>query len=205
MGMFSKLLLSTAAVGVAAGMAGLGTFATFTDTASQSHTIDSGTVNIDLGTPGGADNRLSVGADGMVPGDSLQRRVKLTNAGDQNLASVTLSTTASPSSKLDTDATNGLQMKLERCGGTWVESTGTPYTYTCQATVSGSGTTTVLARRPVIGSALALSSMSSLTAGQTDDLVLTVDLPTAADNTFQNLASTITYKFDATQRAATAK
>lgn len=208
MGMFSKLLLSTAAVGVAAGIAGLGTFATFSDTASGSHTISSGTVDINLGASG-ADNRLSVGAIGMVPGDSLQRRVKLTNAGSENLASVTLTTTASPSSLLDTDATNGLQMKLQTCGGTWVESSGTPYTYTCDSAVLGAddnGTRTdVLAHRAVIGTTLALSNMSSVTAGQTDDLVLTVDLPSTAGDTFQNLSSTITYTFNATQRAATSK
>lgn len=204
-----KILLSVGAIGVAAGVAGLGTFATFTDTASGAHTISSGTVDINLGASG-ADNRLSVGATGMVPGDSLQRRAKLTNAGSQNLASVSLSTSASPSSLLDTDATNGLQMKLEKCGGAlgWSESATTPYTYTCDATLAGDNLgarTTVLARRAIIGSAVALSSMSSVTAGQTDDLVLTVDLPSTAGNTFQNLTSTITYTFNATQRAATNK
>lgn len=204
-----KVLVSLAALGAAAGMAGSGTFATFTDTASGSHTISSGTVDINLAASG-ADNRLSVGASGMVPGDSLQRRVKLTNAGTQNLASVTLTTTASPSSLLDTDATNGLQTKFEKCAGAlgWLESLTTPYTYTCDATVAGDnlGTrTSVLARRAVIGSAIALSSMSSLTAAQTDDMVLTVDLPSVAPNTHQNLSSTLTYTFNATQRAGTSK
>lgn len=204
-----KILLSVGAVGLAAGIAGLGTFATFTDTDSGTHTIASGTVNINLGASG-ADNRLSVGATGMVPGDSLQRRAKLTNAGNQDLASVTLTTTASPSSLLDTDATAGLQMKLEKCAGVlgWLESVTTPYTYTCNSALAGDnlGTrTTVLARRAVIGSTVALSSMSSLTAAATDDMVLTVDLPSTTGNTFQGLSSTITYTFDATQRAAVSK
>ncbi|MGI8684117.1 MAG: TasA family protein [Acidimicrobiales bacterium] len=204
-----KILLSVGAVGLAAGIAGLGTFATFTDTAADSHTIVSGTVNINLAASG-ADNRLSVGATGMVPGDSLQRRAKLTNAGNQDLASVTLTTTAGTSSLLDTDATAGLQMKLEKCGGAlgWLESATTPYTYTCNTAVAGDnlGTrTTVLARRAVIGSAIALSSMSSLTAGTTDDLVLTVDLPSTTGNTFQGLTSILTYTFNATQRAAVSK
>lgn len=204
-----KILLSVGAVGLAAGIAGLSTFAAFTDTAAGSHTIASGTVDINL-SASGVDNRLSVGATGMVPGDSLQRRAKLTNAGTENLASVTLTTTASPSSLLDTDATNGLQMKLEKCAGAlgWKESATTPYTYTCDSVVIGDnvGTrTTVLARRAVIGATIALASMSSLTAAGTDDMVLTVDLPSAAGNTFQNLSSTITYTFNATQRAAVSK
>lgn len=203
-----KILLSVGAIGLA-GIAGLSTFATFTDTAAGSHTIASGTVDINLAASG-VDNRLSVGATGLVPGDSLQRRAKLTNAGTQDLASVTLTTTASPSSLLDTDATAGLQMKLEKCAGAlgWLESATTPYTYTCNSVVAGDnlGTrTTVLARRAVIGATIALSSMSSLTTAATDDLVLTVDLPSTTGNTFQNLSSTITYTFNATQRAAVSK
>lgn len=206
----AKILLSVAAVGTAASVAALGTFATFTDSTSASATIASGTVDINLGAANTADNRLTVGASGLVPGDSLQRRTKLTNAGSENLASVTLTTAATTSSLLDTDTTNGLQMKIEKCGGAlgWKESASTPYTYTCDATLAGDNggaRTTVLARRAVIGSTLTLSSMSSVTVGSTDDMVVTVDLPPTAGNTFQGLTSTIAYAFNATQRAATAK
>lgn len=206
----AKVLLSVAAVGAAASIAGLGTFATFTDTSSASATISSGTVDINLGTAGGVDNRLTVGATGLVPGDSLQRRVKLTNAGNQDLASVTLTTAATTSSLLNTDATNGLQMLIQKCGGAlgWKESAATPYTYTCDSAVSGDNLgarTTVLARRAIIGTTIALSTMSSTTAGATDDMVVTVDLPSGADNTFQGLTSVIGYTFNATQRTATDK
>lgn len=207
-----KLLLSLAAVGVAASIAGLGTYATFTDTASTTSdpTISTGTVDINLGAEGTADNRLSVGASGLVPGDSLQRRAKLTNAGNQNLASVVLTTSASASSLLTTDATNGLQMKIEKCTGTigWTESIGAPYTYTCDAAVPADNLgvrSTVLASRAIIGADLALTGMSSLTAAGSDDMVVTVTLPSTADNTFQGLSSTIDYTFSATQRAATNK
>lgn len=206
----AKVLLSIGAIGVSASIAGLGTFATFTDTGSAAATISSGTVDINLGVAGGVDNRLTVGATGLVPGDSLQRRVKLTNAGNQNLASVTLTTAATTSSLLDSNATDGLKMLIEKCGGAlgWKESATTPYTYTCDSAVAGDnlGTrTAVLARRAVIGTALALSSMSSTTAGAIDDMVVTVDLPSVADNTFQGLSSVINYTFNATQRAAVSK
>lgn len=204
----AKVLLSVAAIGVAASIAGLGTFATFTDADSATATISSGTVNINLGASG-VDNRLNVGATGLVPGDTLQRRVKLTNAGSEALASVTLTTAATTSSLLNSDATNGLQMLIQKCGGAlgWRES-AVPYTYTCDSLALGDnlGTrSTVLAQRAIIGSTLALAGMSSLTAAGVDDMVVTVTLPSTAGNTFQGLSSVISYTFDATQRAAVSK
>ena len=199
-GTTKKVLASLAVLGLAAGIAGLGSYATFTSSTSASSTIASGTVAITLGDAGTADNRLTIGATGLVPGDTMQRRVKLTNAsGNQNLASITLTTTATASSLLNTDATNGLQMKIERCSGTWTES-GPPYTYSCSGSRSD-----VLAERAIIGSTLALTGMVALTSNNTDDMVVTVRLPTSADNTFQTLSSTVQFAFTGTQRAATDK
>ena len=194
-----KLLATLAVLGAAASIAGLGTYATWTSTTSQSHTIATGTVTISLGATGASTNRLNIGASGLVPGDTIQRSVDLTNSGSIDLASVTLTTTASPSSLLDTDATNGLQMVIDKCSQAWTEA-GPPYTYTC-----GGTTSSVLASRAVIGSNLALSNLSALTAGSTDHLRVTLSLPSAAGNTFQNQSSTLTYAFTGTQRAATSK
>jgi len=53
--------------------------------------------------------------------------------------------TASPSSLLDTDATNGLQLTIQSCPTAWTEAGTSPaYTYTCTGTA-----TTVLPSRPV--------------------------------------------------------
>jgi predicted ribosomally synthesized peptide with SipW-like signal peptide len=194
-----KLIATIAIVGAAASIAGLGTYATFTSSTSQSHTISSGTVTIALGATGASTNRLNIGASGLAPGDTIQRSVDLTNSGSLDLASVTLTTTASPSSLLDTDATNGLQMVIDKCSVAWTES-GPPYTYTC-----GGTTSTVLASRAVIGSGLALSNLGSTTAGATDHLRVTLTLPSGAGNTLQNQSSTISYAFTGTQRAATNK
>ena len=194
-----RLLGSFAVVGVAAAMAGLGTFATFTSSTSASHTISSGTVSIALGATGPA-NRLTIGASNVVPGDTIQRAVDLVNggAGADNLSSIVLTTTASPSSLLDTDATNGLQMAIEKCSVAWTESGTSPaYTYTCSGTTS-----TVLASRAVTGANIALTSLASLTTGSTDHLRVTLTLPTAAPNTMQGLTSTISYNFVGTQRVA---
>jgi spore coat-associated protein N len=200
-GSLTKVVASIAVLGAAAGIAGLGTFATFTSTTSASHTVSSGTVTIALGATGASTNRLNVNASAIAPGDTIQRSVDLIDQGTLDLASVTLTTTASPSSLLDTDATNGLQMVIDRCSAAWTESGSAPaYTYTC----SGS-TSTVLASRAVIGSGLSLSNLSATTAGNTDHLRVTLTFPSGAGNTLQNQSSTISYAFTGTQRAATNK
>jgi predicted ribosomally synthesized peptide with SipW-like signal peptide len=191
----TKLLLSLAALGVAGAMAGLGTFASFTGSTSASQTVASGTVTLNLG----AVNRLTVGATGVAPGDTLQRAFDLTNAGTLDMASISLTSTATASSLLDTDATNGLQMVVDRCSNVWTES-GPPYTYTCSG-----ATTTIIASRAVIGSNLSMGGLSALTAAGTDHLRLTLTFPSAAGNTFQNQSSTLLYTFTGTQRVATSK
>jgi predicted ribosomally synthesized peptide with SipW-like signal peptide len=199
-----RLIGSFAVLGVAAAMAGLGTFATFTSSTSASHTISSGTVSIALGATGASTNRLTVGASNVVPGDTIQRAVDLINNGGasaDNLSSIVLTTTASPSSLLDTEATNGLQMVIEKCSVPWTEAGTAPaYTYTCSGTTS-----TVLTSRAVIGASMPLSGLASLTTGSTDHLRVTLTLPTAAPNTMQGLTSTVTYNFVGTQRVAGSK
>ncbi len=186
-------------LGAAAGVGGLGTFATFTSAATAGHSITTGSVTVALGAAGPA-NRLGVNATGVAPGDTIQRAFDLSNSGSLTLASVTLTTTASPSSLLDTDSTNGLQMVIDKCSAAWTES-GPPYTYTC-----GGTTSTVLASRAVIGSNLALSNITDLnTPATTDHLRLTLTLPSGAGNTFQGLTSTVTYSFTGIQRASTSQ
>ena|SRR5262245_45223658 len=196
-----KLLATVAVLGAAASIAGLGTYATWTSTTSQSHTISSGTVTIALGATGAATNRLNVNATALAPGDTVQRSADLTNSGSIDLASVTLTTSASPTSLLDTDTTNGLQMVIDKCSQAWTEAGTAPaYTYTC-----GGTTSTVLASRAVIGSNLSLSNLGVTTSGATDHLRVTLTLPSGAPNTLQNQSSTISYAFTGTQRAATSK
>jgi predicted ribosomally synthesized peptide with SipW-like signal peptide len=200
--MLKRTLATLAIITAAASVAGLGTFATFTSSTSASHTVSAGSVSVALGAVGPA-NRLTLGATGILPGDTLQRAVNLTNngvAGSDNLASVSLTTSASPSSLLDTDATNGLQMVIDKCSVAWTESPSPPYTYTCSGTTSS-----VLASRAVIGSTIALSGLASTTTGSTDNLRVTLTLPGAAPNTMQGLSSTLTYTFVGTQRAAASK
>ena len=69
----------------------------------------------------------------------MQRAIDLNYAGSISFGSATLTTSASPSSALDTDATDGLHVAIDKCSVAWTES-GPPYTYTC-----GGSTSTVLA------------------------------------------------------------
>ncbi len=205
--MFKKILFTVALIGAAAAVAGLGTFATFTSTASAVQgNLASGQVSIALGAAGPA-NRLTLGTSTLLPGDTMQRAIDLTNnaaAGSDALASVTLGTTASPTSGLDTDATRGLQMSIDLCPTTWTEAGTSPaYTYTCTPGPSK----VVLASVPVIGSSLALSNLGSLVTGVTDHLRVTLAFPTGTvgDNTLAAKTSALTFTFTGTQRAGTAK
>jgi spore coat-associated protein N len=186
-----KLLLSIAVLGSAASIAGLGTFATFTSSTSANHTIASGTLSLTAPV-----SRLGTGASPIAAGDTMQRAIDLSYSGTISFGSVTLTTSATSSSLLDTDATNGLQIAIDKCSQAWTES-GPPYTYTC-----GGSTSSVLASRALIGSAIALSNLT-LTAGSTDHLRVTVTLPSSADNTLQNKSSAIDYTFTGVQRAGT--
>jgi len=199
--MFGKLLATVALIGAAAAVAGLGTFATFTSqTSAVQGNLVSGTVQIYINPVNGTTDRLVLGATGILPGDTMQRAVDLQNtatAGNDALGSITLTTTALPSTALDTDATNGLQMVIDKCSNAWTEAGTAPaYTYTC-----GGTTTVVLASHPVIGAALALSNLGSLTSATTDHLRVTLTLPATAPNGMQTLTSAITYAFTGTQRA----
>ena len=158
-------------------------------------------MSIALGAAGAA-NRLTVAAVDIVPGDTMQRAFTLASTSStSDLATIKLTTTASTSSTLDTDATNGLQMVIDKCSIAWVEAGTSPaYTYTCAGT-----TTTILASEAVIGANLNMTGLSSLTAGSSDNLRLTLTLPTTAAASLQNVASTILYTFTGTQRAATNK
>ena len=139
-----KLLLSIAALGAAASIAGLGTFATFTSSTSATHTIASGTLSLTAPF-----SRLGTGASPIAAGDTMQRAIDLSYSGSISFGSATLTTNATTSSGLDTDATNGLQIAIDKCSQAWTES-GPPYTYTC-----GGSTSTALASRALIGSSLA--------------------------------------------------
>lgn len=200
-----KLLASVVTVAAAASVAGLGTYGTFTNTLSVSSPpiYTTGTVALTFASSG-TTNVLSTGVSDMAAGDSAERGFTLSNTGSLDLASITLDMNGTASSLLTTDATNGLQAKIDACSTSWTTiDTGAPYTYTCSGT-----TTSVLASTPLAtlqgAPTTALAGLTSLAHGKSDSLLLTVSLPAGADNSVQGLSSTVSISFTGTQRAGQA-
>lgn len=190
-----RTVLAVSSLMLAVGLTGIGVYATFTTTATASHTASTATLTLSLGATGASTNRLTVNATNLVPGDSYYRSFDLINGGTKALSSITLTTNATTSSLLDTDATNGLQMLIQRCSVAWTETGSSPnFAYSC-----GGTTSTVLASRAIIGSSIALSNLTSTAITTTDKLLLTVSFPSAAGNTFQGLSSTVSFTFTGNQ------
>jgi hypothetical protein len=188
----AKVVGSLGVVAAAAAVAGLGVFGSFTDsTTPAAVSIDNGTVSVNLAAAGGgASVPLQFGS--VLPGSSLTQAVDLVNDGTSALSSVSLATTATRSSLLDTDATHGLQMSVQSCSVAWTAGT-------CAGDVR-----TVLAAGPVVRTA-ALAAPLSLAAGVTDHLAVTVTLPSSADDAFRAQASDLQMVFTAVQRDGAAR
>jgi len=193
-----KIFASVVLVSGAASVAAMGTYGSFTSTTSASENVSTGKVvlNSAAGVRG-----LSVDALGLVPGDTVQRTVTLTRSNDtDSFGSVKVTTAATSNNLLTTDATNGLQLKIDQCSVAWVKPAGNDLT--CSGT-----TTNVVAQRAVIGTNLDLGAATTAlnAVGATSNLKVTLTLPTGADNTFQGLTNTVNFTFDATQRTAEAR
>jgi hypothetical protein len=193
-----KVLGSLGVVGAAAAVAGMGTFGTFTDsTAPLNASVTSGTLSLDLNAVNSTAT-LPMNATGFVPGDSISRSVDLANTGNLAFAGISMTSTATTSSLLDTDKVNGLQLSIKSCPVNWTETvTNGVATYTCSG-----ATTNVVNSGPVVNTAT-LSNIASLNAGGTDHLVVTLTLPAGADNTFQGKTSALSVSFTGAQKTGT--
>ena len=192
-----KVLGSLAVIGTAAAVAGLGTFGTFTDsTTPVSAQLTSGTVSIDLAQPAAP---IPAVTTGLLPGDSIARTLTLVNDGNSPLSSVALGVSTTNPSVLTTDPVNGLQLTLKACSVAWTQGATTAPTYACGGTERA-----ITTGGAAIGNRT-LEAPASLTPGGTDHLLLTLSLPTTADNTFQGKTSTLALTFSGVQRAATTR
>lgn len=194
-----KILGSLSVIGTAAAVAGLGTFGTFTDSTSVGTTVQTATLSIDLGAPGGP-KTIPVTTSNFLPGDSLTRAINLENKGDVALSSVNLAnTTVGTANLLTTDRVNGLQLTLQECSRAWTKGGSTELpTYTCD------GTQWTVYAGPVI-STDALPAPDSLSPGGKDNMIFTLSLPTTADNKMQSLSTTVSLAFTAVQAAGAAR
>ncbi|KRF13802.1 hypothetical protein ASG90_13295 [Nocardioides sp. Soil797] len=195
----TKLVASAVLVVAAAGVAGLGTYGSFTSTTSASTAVGTGTVKLDMS--GQATRGLDVAVTNMVPGDYAQRAVQLTrSATSEAFGGVTLKSTLSTDNALKT-GTDGLKLQIDACSVPWTKS-GSSNDLTC------SGTTTVvlaLGNATQADVALPKAATDLNASGKTANLRIQVSLPQAADNTYQGLNNTVAFDFTATQRAGEAR
>ena len=117
----------------------------------------------------------------------LTQVLDLVNDGSTPFGSVTMKMSATASSILDTDPTNGLQLKVQKCTVAWSGST-------C------GGTASTLYSGPMVVTQ-ALGGAASLTPGGADHLLLTASLPASANGAaYQGKQSTLSLVFDGVQR-----
>jgi spore coat-associated protein N len=187
---------------IALGVLSFNAWASFSSAVSTSHAVGSGTLVLDL-TPNNQVNRLARAYDAsdVAPGDTMQRALDLNSSGTVSMSAVTLETTATSSSFLDTgngNTADALQIVIQKCSVAWTEAGVSPaYTYTCSG-----ATSTVLASTPII---MAPTTLSNINLSGTNHLRVTLTFPSTDDDSFQNQSSVIQYTFAGVQRAGTDK
>ena len=200
----AKIVGTVGVLGVAATIAGLSTYGSFTDSTTPVDTkVDTGVLSIDVADAGDA---LSMPFSGglMLAGDSRGYRLDLVNNGNVNLSSVTMTSRATASSILDTDTVNGLQLNVKNCTVPWTVSN---FVYSC------AGTQSTVYAGPIVKSNLTISgpsspasSAASTSVGAVDHLLLTASLPTSASgDAFEGATSSLDFVFSGTQRAGAAR
>jgi hypothetical protein len=190
----SKVLASAALLAAAAGVAGMGTYGGFTASTSASAAVDAATVNLS-----GADT-VNIQAAKVIPGDTMERALKLVNGGTMDLTGITLTTSAVSPSLLTSDTRNGLQLQVDSCPVAWTGSGTGPYT--CASSGTPAQGVVVLAARPVIGQNMPLPGLTATTVQKTDYLRVKLTLPAAAGNDFQGLNSSVNMAFNGAFREA---
>jgi hypothetical protein len=180
------------AVALALAYLGWSAFAWFTGSATNSVALDAGNLSVTLGAHG-PDNRLSIAATGLVPGDYVFRAVTVTADGSVETDGATLTTEATTSSLLDT--TPGvLEMIVVRCSVPIDETMngGIP-SYVCNGSMD-----LIHNWGPPIVDDLALTGFDP-TPGTPN--YFAVGFHFVGDNSVQGLSSVIEFTFEAQQRA----
>jgi spore coat-associated protein N len=186
-----SVLIAVTAVLVAASA-----FGVYRGTIARDHDTAGGSFEVVL-AGSGSGNRFSVSATRLVPGDTIERAITITPTGPVSITALRLTTDATSSSVLDTDGTNGLQITIRRCSVAWDEtlSDGIPVDYDC----SGSESTPIAARPAIMTNQTLTGALTS--DGQVNYLLLHMELPSTADNTFLTATSTIRFTFSGVQRS----
>ena len=162
-----------------------GTAASFVATVrSPNNTFSTG--SLALTTSAGASSLFSI--SGMLPGDTVAAVIDLQNTGDLAATGYTMTTTVDTPGPLTADATNGLQLEVDRCSNAWTA----PPPYTCSGTLTRS-----VVAGPLLQTGAGMGS--TLPAGATDHLRIVVALPTSATNGLSGQTAVITFRWDISQ------
>jgi len=157
------------------------TMATFTATTTNpANTFQTATLLISNDKPNAGD---LVNITNLVPGDTAQRVVQITNGGNTGFTYAG-AVSASASTLLWTDTTYGLQASVYRCNNC-----------TTPANLVYSGAL----KNPTV------AASGTIAAAGTDHLTFVFSMPTTAGNTFQSLTQDFTVTYTATQLAGTAR
>jgi hypothetical protein len=193
----ARIVGTAGVLGVAATIAGLASYGSFTDSTTPVGTgVDAAVLSIDLADAGDALS-MPFGGGLMLAGDSRNYRVDLVNNGDAALSAVTVTSRATASSILDTDAVHGLQLQVRSCSEHW-DVVGSVY--------SCDGVERSYYAGPVVTAGAALSGTSSLPIGGVDHLLMTASLPSSASgDAFEGATSSLDFVFTGTQRAGKAR
>jgi spore coat-associated protein N len=157
------------------------TTATFTAaTTNPDNTFQTATLLISNDKPNAGD---LVNITNLVPGDSAQRVVHITNGGNTSFT-YAAAASATASTLLWTDATLGLQASVYRCN-----ACTTPANLVYSGALKN----------------LAIPASGTVAAAGSDYLTFVFSLPSTAGNTFQGLTQDFTVTYTATQLAGVAR
>ena len=180
----SKKIRVVAALGTLSAGVWAGTFAAFTDSATSTSTFSTGTVDLELSNEADdAYDFTTLSTSNMKPGDVKYAPITVENAGSLGY-SYTM-TSAESEAVLSAELKLGAVTSALTC-----DSTG----YTAAGLVPGN---VVIANGNL--SDAAIGTARPLAAGGSEVLCVRVELPSAAGNAFQNLTTTSTLTFSATQ------
>ncbi len=187
-----RVLASAGVLGVAATVAGLGTFGTFTDSTTPVVTqLDTGVFSIALTESADAATLSLFDNGSFLAGDAESSAIDLVNDGSVALSELRLTSTAPTSSALDSDADDGLQLLVESCSVDWELTAGL---WSC------AGTTARHYDGPIVADT-ALGGSAGLAAAGVDHLLLTASLPsTTTADLVAGAVSELDFTFSAVQR-----
>jgi spore coat-associated protein N len=172
----AKLFASIGVVGAAASCAGLSTYA---DPASARAAVAISAARPRLVVLG----RVLDPAKSVAPGDRVNRALTLTARG-RGFRRLVLTVKTKKASRL-TGRDGGLRLTIRRCTKRWARSQSG---YACPGRTS-----TVLKTVPVVGRRRL--AHGAVRRGKKLFLLVTLVLPSAAGNEFQNQTSTLVYRF----------